>query len=60
VKGNKLSLSEEDQKIINRIPGFKDYVTEISSLIPEWEAARLRAVEYYKNNPDAPPLPWTE
>ena len=50
----KESLTEEAKTIIDQIPGFNQFLTSAESLIEKAEIGRLKAIEYYKNNPDAP------
>jgi len=50
----KESLTEESKTIIDQIPGFNQFLTSAESLIEKAEIGRLKAIEYYKNNPNAP------
>jgi len=56
VKGNKLSLSEEEQDFLNQIPGFSNFMSQTSDLITDGENALARNREYYRRNPGAPPI----
>ena len=50
-------LTEEQQEFVNQIPELSKFITDSKSWLAVADAALLKSREYYRNNPDAPPLP---
>jgi len=49
-------LKETTIDQLSQITSSENSISEIGSLLTRMEQGRIKAVEYYKNNPDAPPL----
>jgi hypothetical protein len=49
-------LKETTIDQLSQITSSENSISEIGSLLTRMEQGRIKAVEYYKNNPDVPPL----
>ena len=51
-----VSLTLEEQKLLNEMPEFNDFINEVNSHLLEWDKALERNREYYRRNPTASPI----
>lgn len=49
-------IETEAQQLVDEIPEFGDFIKELSSHLSEWDKALERNREYYRRNPNAPPI----